>query len=230
MLGLSLSLAGIQAGLTRLNVASHNIANATTPGFKSSRVDQVSLAGGGTAVGSVRVNFSPGPLSLDEGRFSIALQGDGFFQIQTPQGPRYTRAGSFHVDGAGNLVTSEGYPPAPGFQVPATAESLTVSTDGQVSAVSEGQVQPLGRLSVVRFANPGGLAQQGGNLFAATAASGAPVADSASSFVFGAMEASNVDLTGEIVGLIVSKASVKANLAALKAQDETLGEIIDLRG
>jgi flagellar basal body rod protein FlgG len=106
-----------------------------------------------------------------------------------------------------------------------------VAPDGQVSAVAAGgaQVTALGRVELVRFANPGGLAQQGDNLAGATPASGEPL-PGGGSLVFGAVEDSNVELAGEMVGLIVSRASVRANLAALKAQDEVLGEVIDLRG
>lgn len=230
MIGFTISISGVNAGLRRLDVAGNNIANATTAGFKRSRVHQVDLEHGGTGT-RVQVGFQQGALEITDGPFSLGIDGDGFFRVQTPQGERFTRAGSFHVDAAGNLVTSDGFPLQPGFTIPGDAVGVNVSPQGQVSAImADGTTQDLGTIDVVRFANPGGLTQEGGSLFAAGPASGPAMAGGGGRIFFGALEGSNVDLTDEMVSLIVSKATVKANLSALKAQDEMLGEVIDLRG
>ncbi len=231
MIGFQISQSGVQVGLRRFSTAANNISNAITPGFKASRISQVSRASGGTSVGSVQVRYSSGPLELQEGGFSLALNGEGFFRVQTPEGPRFTRAGNFQVDGGGNVVTSQGYPLDPPIQVPAGAVGMQVAADGTVSAtLGDGTTQNIGQVTPVRFANPGGLMQEGGNLLSASPASGPPAEGNTGAMVFGAVEGSNVNLADEIVSMIVSRASVKVNLSALKAQDEILGEIVDLRG
>ncbi|MBI2898810.1 MAG: flagellar hook basal-body protein [Planctomycetes bacterium] len=231
MIGFTISLSGIHAGLRRLDVAADNIANSATPAFKRSRVHQSDLAAGGARVDGVRVDYSQGPLEVDDGRFSLAVDGDGFFRVQTPQGERFSRAGAFRVDAAGRVVTAQGYPLLPGFTLPPEAVGLEVNPQGQVTArLANGQTQALGAVDVVRFANPGGLAREGGSLLSAGPASGPAVPAAGSSIVFGAVEGSNVDLGDDMVSLIVSRASVKANLAALRTKDETLGEILDLQG
>ncbi len=231
MIGFHISQSGVQVGLRRFSTAANNIANATTPGFKAARVSQVDQTGGGTAVGSVQVLYNSGPLELQEGGFSLALKGDGFFRVQTPEGPRFTRAGNFQVDGGGNVVTSQGFPLDPPVQVPAGATGMQVGADGTVSAVlANGTLQQIGQIETVRFSNPGGLNREGGNLLSASPASGAPLPGNEGSLVFGAVEGANVNLADEMVSMILSKASVRANLTALKTQDEILGEIVDLRG
>ncbi len=234
MLGFNVSVSGIRVGTRRLDTTAHNVANATTPAFKSSRVDSVNLAGGGATVGAVRVNFNPGPLELDEGRFSLAINGDGFFRVQTPQRQRFTRAGTFGVDAGGNLVTPEGYAILPNIQVPTDSRSFSIGTTGIVSAtMPDGEIVGVGQVVLSRFANPGGLSQEGNNLSTPTAASGNPIdgnpgAGAMGGLVFGAVEGSNVELASETVSRIVSKAIVKANLATLRTQDEVLGTVIDL--
>lgn len=220
MLGFSISVSGVHAGLRRTDVAANNIANATTPAFKASR-----------DLGSVRVRFSQGPLEPEDGRFSLAIDGEGFFRVQTPEGERYTRAGSFHVDASGKLVTTGGSPLQPSITIPGNAVGITVGPQGQVSAVLPGgQTQSLGSVGLARFANPEGLTAEGGSLFAAGPASGPPLGGASGRILFGAVEGSNVDLADEVVSLIVSRISVEANLAAVKTRDDILGEIIDLRG
>ena len=236
MLAFHVSLSGVRAGLDRLAVSANNVANVRTPGFRASRADQADLRGGGASVDSIRVLQNQGPIETDAGPFQMAVVGDGFFRIGTPAGDRFTRAGTFQVDAQGNLVTPDGYPLQPPIQVPADASSFHVAADGRVSAnLADGTTQDLGRLDLARFPNPGGLVQEGDNLASAGPASGNPVtgapgSDGFGQILFGALEGSNVDLTTEIVGRIADSFAVKANLKAIKAQDETLGDLLDLKG
>ena len=236
MLGFSVSVSGIRVGLRRLDVSANNIANATTPGFKSSRVDAVDVKPGGAAVGSIRVNFNPGPIEIDDGGFSLAIEGDGFFRVQTPNGERYTRSGAFGFDADGNVVTGEGHILLPQITLPDDTVSVQVGADGVVSAVTQdGQVQQVGQIGLVRFANPGGLTHVGQSQEAASAASGPPIEGlpgegSFGSLIFGALEGSNVDLASDLISQIVNSAVVKANIAALKTRNEIIGTVIDLRG
>lgn len=236
MFGFSVSISGIRVGLGRLDVSANNIANLTTPGFKSSRLKAVDRVPGGTSIGSIRVDFSQGPIEVAEGGFSLAIQGDGFFRVETPQGERFTRAGAFGLDADRNVVTAEGHRLRPGLQVPMEAVSVMVGPDGTVSAVlPDGSVEALGQVMLTRFPNPGGLVLEGGNLAVAGpgaggSVEGVPGAARFGSLVFGALEGSNVDLTSEIVSQIISSATVKANIAGLKTRNDILGTIVDLKG
>lgn len=226
----AISASGLRTAFRRQDVVANNLANLTTPGFKSAQVDQVDVAGGGTAIGSISVRLTQGPLELDEGApFALAVNGEGFFQVDTPQGPRYTRAGSFHLDAEGTVVSAEGYPLSPGITVPSGTQSVQVDPQGVVSAVdAQGNVTQLGQISLTRFANPGGLSQEGSSLLAPTAASGDPEGGASGQVVFGALEGSNVDLGSEIVSQIVNRSFARANIAAIRTQDEMLGNVLDI--
>lgn len=225
----SISLAGLKGSIQRLDVSSNNLANLITPGFKSSRVDQVELSG----AGQVSVDFSQGPLEFTGDKFSLAVQGNGLFQVDTSQGTRYTGAGQFRLDSNGFVVTPDGHRLVPNIQIPSDASEVSISADGTISAKVGNNTTQLGRIELARFTNPQGLVQEGSNLFAAGANSGNPIhgnpgADSFGSIAFGVLEQSNVDLSSEMVSMIVSKALAKVNIAAIKTKDETLGEIIDI--
>src|SRR3546814_16029258 len=109
----------------------------------------------------------------------MAINGQGFFQVQKPDGSTaYTRDGSFSVSSEGRLVTNDGYPLQPDINIPEGAQSLTIGKDGTVTVMVPGDTQPsqIGQIELVNFLNPAGLQPLGDNLFAATAASGAPQA------------------------------------------------------
>lgn len=230
----SVSLSGIRAAFARLDVHANNIANVATPGFKSSRLIQVDAAPGGTAVGGVSVDVRAGPIEIDGGPISMAVLGEGMFQVQTPQGPRFTSAGVFKVDSEGYLVDPSGHRLSPNVQVPADARAVMVSATGVVSALKpDNTVVPVGQVQLVRFSNRHGLKAEGDNLFSATAASGDPVTGLPGEggfgrLLFGGVEGSNVDLSAEMVGTLLAKASARLNLVALRAQDDVLGDLLDL--
>lgn len=230
----SISLSGIRAALTRLDVHSNNIANVTTPGFKSSRVEQVDVASGGTAVGGVSVDVRQGPVNINGGPMSMAVLGEGMFQVETPQGPRFTSAGVFKVDGNGYLVDPSGNRLSPNVQVPGDAKAVMISATGVVSVLQPNNtIAQVGQIQLARFPNRPGLKAEGDNLYSTTAASGDPITGTPGTGVFGRLffggvEDSNVDLAADLVGTIIAKASARLNMAALRAQDETLGDLLDL--
>jgi flagellar basal-body rod protein FlgG len=227
----SVSASGIQAGLFRFSTAANDLANALTPGFRAARADQVDRRGGGTAIGSVTRSFSRGPVALAAGGFALAIQGPGFFRVQTPQGEAFTRAGTFGVDAAGAIVTPDGGVLAGAGTVPADATSILVAQDGRVLAVfPDGSVRQVGEIPLASFGNPGGLEELGASLFAAGPASGPPLPGAAGLVVFGALEGSDVSMAAESAELAFARAGVEANLAAQRAQDETLGELLDILG
>lgn len=231
----SVSLSGVRAALTSQDVTANNIANLVTPGFKASRTDMVDIGGGGVDT-NININFSQGPLDITGGGgLNLAVNGDGFFAVNTPQGLQFTRAGTFNVDANGNIVTPQGFTLQPNIQVPQGATSLMVSPNGTISAtLANGTISQLGQIQLARFTNPGGLQLQGNNLASATLASGQPQFGNPAqgdfgSIAFGALEASNVDLSSELVNMITNRAFLQANLAAVKTQSQMLGDIMDLK-
>ncbi len=224
----NVSVAGLRRQVTRLEVSSNNLANSITPGFKSSRVDQVEIKG----QPSITVNFSQGPLEFTGDKFSLAVLGNGLFQLDSPQGTRFTRAGVFNLDRDGFITHQSGLRLSPQIQVPTDSEVM-ISANGVISTRTGNSTTQIGQISISRFANPEGLVQEGNSLFSLGSNSGTPISGSPGqnglgTIAFGVLEQSNVDLPSEMVSMIVSKALAKVNVAAIRTQDQILGEIIDI--
>jgi flagellar basal-body rod protein FlgG len=244
---------GMEGQQTKLDAISNNLANVGTNGYKRAGVvfeDLMyqNLRQGGAATGEqnqlptglqiglgVRVaatsrHFGQGSLQQTGNKFDLAIQGNGFFQIQLPDGSTgYTRDGAFQVDATGQLVTKEGYGVQPGITVPANALSVTVAKDGRVSAAVPGQVEPqvLGQIQVAAFVNPAGLEPRGQNLYAETAASGGPQTGAPGSGAFGALaqgmvEGSNVNVVEELVSMIATQRAYELNSKAIQTSDQML--------
>lgn len=235
--GFGVPLSGLQSALFRQDVTANNIANAVTPGFQAQRADQVDLAGGGSRIGATTTLQNPGAFEVTGRPFDLAVDGDGFFQVRTADGgTAFTRAGALRIDAQRNLVTASGEVVQPAVQLPSDAVTVQVTNTGQVNAVlANGTVAQVGQLQLARFPNPGGLSRRGDNLLAATSASGAaevgpPGQGAFGRIVPGALAGSNVDLAGELTSLLSNRAAFEANLKVLKAKDETLGDLLDLRG
>lgn len=230
-----ISRSGLESAFTRLDVGAHNVANALTPGFKAQRADAVDVRGGGARIAGISIRSQQGPLEVGDGGFQLAILGDGFFRVETPQGDRFLRAGDFHIDGEGRVVTADGFPLAPPIRIPPEAVRFRVTPDGAFLAqTADGGAAPLGQIQLARFRNPGGLVLEGDNLAAPGAASGPPLVGlpgtgEFGSLLFGAIEGSNVDLTREGVDQIVLKAVARANMAAIRTEDEMLGALLDVR-
>jgi flagellar basal-body rod protein FlgG len=192
---------GMMAQETNLDNVANNLANSSTTGFRSRRVQfedliyQTLMMPGGAAsqqttqVAGLQVGLGTRTAASEvlqlQGDFSqtgnpldLTIQGAGFFQVLLPDGQTaYTRAGSFQTDAQGNLVTADGNPVQPSVSIPSGATSITVAQDGTISVTLPGQTaaQQIGSLQLALFNNPGGLNSTGSNLFLATTASGDPV-------------------------------------------------------
>jgi flagellar basal-body rod protein FlgF len=164
-----------QMALTRqLDVVANNLANASTPAFKGERmifaefVSQKQTAGGGTSfvqdLGTAR-DASQGPLAQTGNPLDIALQGDGYFKVQTPLGMRYTRNGRFQMDGTGQIVTAQGYAllgdADQPLAVPTGTRDITVGRDGTVTSA----LGNAGHIQVVNFADPRALSPASGGVY-----------------------------------------------------------------
>ncbi len=247
------SKTGMEAQQTQLDHISHNLANAATNGFKKSHAvfedlmyqtlrqpganssESTTLPVGlqiglGTrAVATSRV-FSQGNLQQTGSNFDVAIRGNGFFEVQMPDGTTgYTRDGSFQVNAQGQLVTNNGYAVQPGITVPQNATSMTVGLDGTVSATIPGQAQPqtLGQLTLTTFINPPGLEPKGQNLFTETAASGTPQTgtpgtNSLGQLQQGMVETSNVNVVEELIGMIQTQRAYELNSKAIQTSDQML--------
>lgn len=244
---------GVDAQQQRMAVISNNLANVNTTGFKRGRavfedllyqnVRQVGaqssqdtkLPSGlslGTGVRNVATEklFTQGNLVNTDNSLDVAIQGRGFVQILMPDGSiGYTRDGSFKQDDQGQLVTSNGYVVQPSISIPENALSVTVGSDGVVSATTPGDSAPsqVGTLQLADFVNPAGLQPIGQNLFKETAASGAPQAgtpglNGLGTLSQGFLESSNVNVVEELVNMIETQRAYEMNSKAISTADNML--------
>ncbi|MDX3904109.1 MAG: flagellar basal-body rod protein FlgG [Pigmentiphaga sp.] len=195
----------------------------------------LTLGTGSRPVATVR-NYSQGALQQTDSSFDLAINGAGFFQIQLPDGTlAYTRDGSFQIDSQGQLVTNNGLVIDPGIIVPEGVREVAIGQDGVVNATLAGQAQPvqLGQLQLATFINAPGLQPLGQNLFAETAASGVPVINipgqnGAGLINQGYVEASNVNVVEELVGMIQTQRAYEINSRAISTSDQMLQRISQL--
>lgn len=249
---------GMEAQQLNLNTIANNLANVNTPGFKRSKIEFQDLlyqkprasgtdsgggnlvptgieVGNGSRVASTSKVFTQGQLTNTGEKLDVAIQGDGFFEVQRADGTiAYTRDGSFKLNAQGQVVTVDGLPVLSGFQpIPAGSESINISEDGNVTVQSSTGDQTF-RLTLTRFANPSGLRSLGGNLFEETAASGTPEAGNPGEQGFGRtiqgyVEASNVNVVEEMVNLIVAQRAYEVNSKSIQTSDEMLQNIANLK-
>ena len=249
---------GMEAQQLNLNNISNNLANANTTGFKRSKIEFQDLlyqkprtvgadAGGGTVVptgvemgnGSRVVStakvFTQGELKQTGENYDIAIQGDGFLQVQRPDGTfGYTRDGSLKVDGQGRVITSDGLLVLSGFQpIPAGTTSFSVAPTGEVSVQGASGTQSF-RIQLARFANPAGLRSLGGNIYEETPASGtvelgSPCETGRGTIIQGFLESSNVNIVEEMVNMIQAQRAYEINSKSIQTSDEMLKNMAELK-
>jgi len=256
---LMISKTGMTAQQTQLDVISNNLANVSTNGFKRSNAvfedlmyqnlrqvgananEQAELPTGlqvGLGVRTVATSrsFTQGSLQQSGNALDVAINGQGFFQVQMPDGTTaYTRDGSFQLNAQGQLVTNSGYPLSAGITLPAETTSITISGDGIVSAKLPGTTQPqqVGVLELANFINPAGLEPLGQNLFRESVASGNPIAGNPGTTGMGNLmqgftEASNVNVVQELVTMIQTQRAYEMNSKAIQTSDQMLQRLSQL--
>ena len=254
-----ISKTGMQAQQTQLDVISNNMANVSTNGFKrasavfedlmyqnlrqvgAADTEQNNLPTGlqiGLGVRTVATSrqFSQGSLQQSGNQLDIAVNGQGFLQVALPDGTTgYTRDGSLQVDSQGRLVTSSGLAIAGDITVPAEAQSVTVGSDGVVTAKLPGNATPqqLGNIELASFINPAGLEPKGQNLYTETVASGNPVTGAPGSAGLGTLmqgyvETSNVNVVQELVTMIQTQRAYEMNSKAIQTSDQMLQKLRQL--
>lgn len=250
---LSTAATGMEAQETRLDVTANNIANASTPGFKRMRAEFADLmyqmervpgaptgqgtrnpngvqVGMGTRVAGTQRHFSMGDLRQTGNPLDVAIEGQGFFTVQLPDGRQgYTRDGSFKVDAEGRLVNTEGYLLNGDLTIPPDALSVSIGGDGTVTATIPGQTEAVevGQFELATFVNPAGLMGMGKNLFVETVASGTPITgipgeQGIGTLMQGTLELSNVKIVEEMIDLISGQRAYEVNARVVRAADEML--------
>lgn len=259
MRSLWISKTGLDAQQTQLDVISHNLANVSTNGFKRQRgifedllyqtirqpggnsTQQTTVPTGlqlGTGVRPVATGrvHTQGTIQTTGNSLDLAINGSGFFQIQMPDGTTgYSRDGSFSLDAQGQVVTANGMLLQPGITVPANTQSVTVGSDGTVTAKIAGQQNPqtLGTLQLANFINPQGLQSIGSNLYVETAASGQPQTGQPGQnghglISQGYVETSNVNVVEEMVNMIQTQRAFEINSRAITTSDQMLQRLSQL--
>ena len=248
-----ISKTGLDAQQTKMATIANNLANASTAGFKRGRavfedllyqnLSQVGaqssqdtelpsglMLGTGVRVVATEKLFTQGNVEQTENVLDIAIEGRGFLQVLLPDGTlSYTRDGAMQIDSQGQLVTSNGYVIQPAISIPQDALSITISSDGIMSALLPGNATPsqLGQLQLADFINPTGLQPIGKNLFLESAASGNPHVgnpglNGLGTVVQGFLEASNVNVVEELVGMIETQRAYEMNSKAIATSDQML--------
>jgi flagellar basal-body rod protein FlgG len=248
---------GMEAAQNFIRIISNDLANSKSAGYKSgiavfstmisvdkAGVGSLSSANGtiipagvqiglGTKTAAVVRNLTQGTPVQTENPYHIAIQGNGYFQIELPSGEKaYTRSGIFTLDNKGEIVTLEGFTVLPGITVPMNATSVTINASGEVSAKIDGQVNPqvLGQIELASFANPGGLQAIDNSLFLETQASGAPIVGQPGQEGYGKLlqywyESSNVNTITGVTDLIEAQRMFELCSKAVKTEDEMLGQL-----
>ncbi len=257
---LYIAATGMNAQQTNLDVISNNLANVSTNGFKASRAvfqdllyqttrqpgasstDTTQLPSGmqlGTGVQEVATErlYSQGSLTQTTNAKDLAIEGNGFFQVQMPDGTTsYTRDGSFQTDQNGVLVTASGYPVQPQITIPQTATSFTVGSDGTVSITTPATANAttIGTLQLATFVNPAGLQALGQNLFSETSTSGTPQVgtpglNGLGTLQQGYVETSNVNVVQELVNMIQTQRAYEINSKAVETSDQMLQKLTSIQ-
>ncbi|MEN9383080.1 MAG: flagellar basal-body rod protein FlgG [Pseudomonadota bacterium] len=256
---LQIAKTGMQAQQTQLDVISHNLANVSTSGFKRGTAvfedliyqnlrqvgantnEQTELPTGlqiGLGVRTVATarSYTQGSLQQTSNNLDVAINGNGFFQVEMPDGTTaYSRDGNFKVNAQGQLVTSAGYRVVGGVTIPVQARSVTIGNDGVVTVTVPGSTQPqqAGAIELATFVNPAGLEPRGQNLFTETPASGtpttgAPGSEGLGNVMQGYVESSNVNVVQELVNMIQTQRAYEMNSKAIQTSDQMLQKLSQL--
>lgn len=229
--GIWMAASGASSQMTAVDATANNLANATTPGYKAEQAvfqeHLIHAMFSGRAQKEMRYNgvahvaadMRSGPLTVTQRPLDVAIDGEGFFAVQTPRGERFTRAGGFQMGPQGTLVTVQGYAvlDAGGIPIslPTDAGEVAIGEDGVIRVGGE----DAGQLRVVNFEDVSGLEKEGDQLFRTTARSGAPQA-MAAVLHGGALELPNVSVVKGMTDLVSATRAFEALEKAVEAFSE----------
>ncbi len=261
MQSLNIAATGMMAQQLNVEVISNNIANMRTTGFKRQRAEFQDLlyqnlrrigstssetgsvvpsgvqVGAGVKTGATYRIMTQGTLIRTEKTLDVALRGEGYFQIELPDGrTAYSRDGAFERNADGTLVTIDGYTVQPSISIPADARSISINAEGTVEVLVGTSTTPqsVGQISLARFANPAGLEGIGDNMFLETPSSGSATTGTAGSTGFGNLsqgylEQSNVNAVSEISDLIMAQRAYEMNTKVITVSDEMMSSTASLK-
>jgi flagellar basal-body rod protein FlgG len=233
------------ASMRRMELVTNNIANAQTIGFKQDRSalstfeemmlqqdgatttngDKLGELGMAAVADEPMIDFTQGALEETGRALDIALEGPGFFTVQTPDGPRYTRDGSFTRDAFGRLSTTDGHLVLDTANNPITIPGgkMTVEEDGTVKV----DQQPLARLQIVEFSLDQPIKKTGSNEFAARNPDDQPRASAGTAVHQGSIEVSNLDMAGAQTQMLELQRAYQASQRLVQYQDEMVGRAVN---
>jgi len=249
---------GMNAQQLNIDVISNNLANVNTASFKKSRAEFEDLmyqtmrvtgsategdnqipvgiqVGMGVRPVAVHKFFTQGDFQNTGNALDIAIEGEGFFQVEVGDQIMYTRAGAFKLDSDGTIVTANGYVLQPEFTVPADTASISVSEDGHIVALdADSNELAAADIPLYTFINPAGLDSRGRNLYTPTEASGDPVEGvpgevNVGTLAQGFLEMSNVEVVDEMVNMIVGQRAYEMNSKAVQTSDSMLQTAVNLK-
>jgi flagellar basal-body rod protein FlgG len=210
-----------------------NVANINTTGFKTHRFEQY-LRNDGVLDGTVRVDYSQGPMMITRRELDIAIKGDGFIPVTQPDGTvAYTRDGSFAKNSDGYLVTNRGDLVGNGIQLPVYYDKVLIQEDGTVQVRLPKELEPktVGKIDLVTFKNPEGLKSIEGNKLVPTATSGKAekLPENTTQIKQGCLERGNVNQFHQIDQILRLNASVISNLRIVKFTDDLYRQSVNLK-
>lgn len=238
--GLYTAASGMISGLSRQEAIMQNLSNMRTIGYKADEVTTkdfpsmllaqirgtktvatVGQMGTGVSMANLTTNFDNGPMKLTDNPFDFAIAGDGFFQVQTADGIRYTRDGRFHIDGDRRLVSADGYPvQGASGDITIPAGDAAVSASGAVFVNNEAVAQ----ISLANFADTSQLVKEDKTLFS-DPNSTAQVMDATAIQVHqGYLEDSNVDVTKMITEMTAVLRAYQLSQHMVQIQDRVNGQ------
>ncbi|NCS87710.1 MAG: flagellar basal-body rod protein FlgG [Ignavibacteria bacterium CG2_30_36_16] len=212
-----------------------NPLSSSTPGSTDASVNKIQI-GNGVQPSSTQKIYRQGDVVETRNQLDIAIQGEGFLQIQKPDGSFvYTRDGSLKVNSEGKLITASGYKIDPEVSLDENTMGVIISRDGYIEIEElKGDKVSVGQVELVRFMNPAGLKALGDNLYAETEASGKPILGTAGSDGFGEvvqgfLEASNVDIVEEMIAMITAQRAYEMNSKTVKTVEEMMSMANNLK-
>lgn len=236
---LAIALNSLQNDMRQVEHVAMNLANTLTPGYKrqvavaqpfSSMVERATAASGGLApqlAGSVQtfVDVRAGSLKRTGEGLDLAIDGEGFFEVATPEGPAYTRQGNFRVDERGRLVTSQGQPVmGAGGEIMLADAKVRIDRNGNVFSGGDA-AGAVAQLKVVRFEDPAPMTSLGNGLLASgdgmTQLSGTEI-----QVQQGYLENSNVSTQQEMIHLMHATRHFESVQKAIQGYDEVIGTAI----
>jgi len=238
--GLYLALSGSITAMKKLDVISNNLANVQTPGYKKDGMAFDAVLNAATAapppppgaepglLADVRfyTDFTPGPVKQTGNSLDLSLEGSGFFVVNTPNGPAYTRQGNFKLDASGKMVTTDG------FEVLAGGRPVTLAGGGTVSIDDQGRISrngaQVGTLDVVDFPQPYQLSKTEAAMF--VPAQGVAPQPAKATVRQGYLEESNVSTVREMVEMIETNRYFELCQKAVRSYDDTVALVVNKYG